>query len=239
MGGAGDLRMATIRKYKDGGRVTAVELVSGATADQSAAADVPTDDDLLVRQLADLKAAEEHARHQPPQPPPSEHKRQLMQANPHLARQGNLLGQVHHELTSAGYQDDSPEYYLALTRRLNAAGIYVAHPGEQQDDLPPPERPIDNRPFSMPEEREPAASAYSLPPAPPAPRRQSLPVSAPVSRAVPSYQGGRSAVPSRVHLSAEERQAAAFSGISDTEYAANKIRLIQAKEAGMYPDGDR
>jgi hypothetical protein len=72
-------------------------------------------------------------------------------------------------------------------------------------------------------------------PLPPAAAEHLAPVSAPVSRSIPSYQSAAT-VPSKVDLSLEEREMARLSGISDVEYAANKIRLLRAKAAGMYPD---
>lgn len=69
-------------------------------------------------------------------------------------------------------------------------------------------------------------------PAPPAlPPVQSAMYSAPVSRVVPSG-GYREPSPLQVHLSAEEKQVAAVSGISEVEYAKHKLRLEREKAAG-------
>ena len=69
----------------------------------------------------------------------------------------------------------------------------------------------------------------------PAPQREKeVVVSAPVSREVPSGGGQRS--PSQVKLTKEEREAAAYSGISEAEYAKNKIRLEELKRNGYYTE---
>jgi hypothetical protein len=74
--------------------------------------------------------------------------------------------------------------------------------------------------------------------APPEPKEAPSPasvrsalVSAPISREVPS--GDRlPSIPSRVNLSADERAIAAASGISEREYAQNKIRMMRMKRDG-------
>lgn len=71
------------------------------------------------------------------------------------------------------------------------------------------------------------------PPAPPA-RRTSVP-SAPPSRDVPSSTTGR-ATPSRVELTAEEREFARMSGIDEVTYAKGKLELARRKGTGMYQE---
>jgi len=60
-------------------------------------------------------------------------------------------------------------------------------------------------------------------------------VSAPPSREVPEGNTGR--VPRKVTLSAAEKEAARISGVSDEEYAKNKLKLLQAKADGYYTGG--
>jgi hypothetical protein len=63
-------------------------------------------------------------------------------------------------------------------------------------------------------------------------------VSAPVSRANgPSYSGGYKLSPHSIRLSADERFIARQSGMSDVEYAKQKIKLAEMKEAGLLNDG--
>jgi len=81
---------------------------------------------------------------------------------------------------------------------------------------------------------------YRSPPAPPDDSRQeqqrrSIPVSAPVSREAPSLGGGP-ATPSRVTLSAEQREAARIAGVDEVTYARNLIRLNELKKQGHYQE---
>jgi hypothetical protein len=65
-------------------------------------------------------------------------------------------------------------------------------------------------------------------------------VSAPVSRSVP---GSRNAdadlagLRGRIELTPQEREAAKISGVSEREYAQQKIKLMLAKRGGNYPAG--
>jgi hypothetical protein len=83
--------------------------------------------------------------------------------------------------------------------------------------------------FQRPPLRAPAAQAEPMP----APR---VPVSAPVSRDPPSPTTGRAASETRVVLSAAEREIAKLSGISEFEFAKNKLRLAQLKQGGFYQE---
>jgi hypothetical protein len=60
-------------------------------------------------------------------------------------------------------------------------------------------------------------------------------VSAPISRSVPS--GGRYS-PTSTTLSADERAVARAAGMSDVQYARQKLLLLQRKAAGLIQDGD-
>ncbi len=73
--------------------------------------------------------------------------------------------------------------------------------------------------------------AFFEPPPPPAPPVQSAMYSAPVSRSVPSG-GYREPSPSSVRLTHEEQETARMSGISDIEYAKNKLRMEREKASG-------
>jgi hypothetical protein len=72
--------------------------------------------------------------------------------------------------------------------------------------------------------------SYSPPPA-----RRGAMVSAPVSRSGGAGVGGP-AIPGRIHLSAEQREFARASGISDAEYGRQLQRLNERKRRGDYPD---
>ena len=70
-------------------------------------------------------------------------------------------------------------------------------------------------------------------PEPPRPPREHprIPYSAPVSRDVPSAIP-RELNPGKITLTAEEVQAAKFSGISPSEYAVQKLKMLRAKSRG-------
>jgi hypothetical protein len=78
-----------------------------------------------------------------------------------------------------------------------------------------------------------AALPLNLVPPEPQSERRAI-VSAPVSRSAPSINGGPVARRGTVTLSAAERETAEYSGISETEYARNKLKLEAAKRAGRY-----
>lgn len=75
-------------------------------------------------------------------------------------------------------------------------------------------------------------------PAAPAPtaERKSIPMSAPTSREAPSLSGAPTASPSRITLTASQREAARISGIDEVTYAKNLIRLNELKKQGHYQE---
>jgi hypothetical protein len=229
--------MPTVRKYKDA-KPAPEEASTGLSEPQAPApasdatsalsAQAPAADaerNVLVEQLADMQRAEREP------PKLSERKRALVEANPHLLQCVNLLGQLHGQLMQMNVPDDSPEYEEKLTRLLNSAGIHVNKPGAPAADLPPPPARAADEPFSIPQ----PPRSEPMPPSAPA-EPAGPPVSAPVSRGAQSYTSRAATIPSQVTLSPQEREMAKLSGISETQYAANKLRLLQAKAAGMYPD---
>jgi hypothetical protein len=84
------------------------------------------------------------------------------------------------------------------------------------------------------EHADPTPSFFAPPPAkePPEPATiRSALTSAPVSREIPSSDRNVS-LPSRVTLTNEERQIAQASGISDQEYAKNKLKMLRLQKSG-------
>jgi hypothetical protein len=81
----------------------------------------------------------------------------------------------------------------------------------------------------------PAAHSHEAAHEPPPVMRTGPMVSAPVSRSGGASSGP--AIPGRVVLSPAEREAARMSGVSETQYAANKMRLMREKAAGNYGPG--
>lgn len=64
-------------------------------------------------------------------------------------------------------------------------------------------------------------------------QHRSMPMSAPVTREAPSVSTGR-ATPTRVELTAAQREAARISGVDDVTYARNFLRLQALKKEGHY-----
>jgi hypothetical protein len=87
----------------------------------------------------------------------------------------------------------------------------------------------------------------NMPPVSPMPpqRGRSLPISAPVSRDVPTASGQRTSNIGTVVLSAEERDVARRSyhwlspDLAEREYAFQKAKLTRLRAAGEYPERDR
>jgi hypothetical protein len=90
-----------------------------------------------------------------------------------------------------------------------------------------------------------AVTAEVPPISPPAPARRSLPISAPVSRDVPSSSGQRMSEQRTVTLSPEERALShsAYSWMTkaeaEREYAFQKGRLARMRQSGEYPERER
>jgi len=94
----------------------------------------------------------------------------------------------------------------------------------------PTRQPTQPRPASMPQATQPLAPERDDDYAPHI-------ASAPPSRS--EYAGSMpppGASNSRVTLSAQEREMAALSGVSEVEYAKNKLKLMQMKKAGLIRD---
>ena len=76
----------------------------------------------------------------------------------------------------------------------------------------------------------PPTAAFFQPPAPPAPPDRAAMYSAPVSRG--EVGGYREPSPSQVRLTLEQKEIARASGISETAYARNLLRLEREKRSG-------
>jgi len=118
------------------------------------------------------------------------------------------LGAAHHDALAEGNAADSPEYFSFLERRLGyRSDVPGALPFDPMDSVSKPT----------------------------APARRVM-VSAPVSRSA-SASGGAdlTAMRGRVELTPQEREAAKISGVTEREYAQQKVRLMLAKRDGQYP----
>jgi len=147
----------------------------------------------------------------------SEHKKAFLRTHPELLHPqlAQLAGQHHQAALARGVEDDTAEMNDAIL-----AGVHADVQRAQAATLAEQPSPAATAP--------PTPTAAAMPALPP---RRGPPVSAPVSRGVP---GGGSYGHGKVELSAAEREAARISGISDTDYARNKIRLQAEKAAGRY-----
>jgi hypothetical protein len=116
------------------------------------------------------------------------------------------------EALAAGIEWDSPQFFEAVERgfakRIDALNQRAAEPAPTPTFFQAPE------PTRAPAAPD-SASIYS----------------APVSRQAPSA-GYREPSPRSVRLTSEEAAMAAASGISETEYARQKLRLLKAKASG-------
>lgn len=171
---------------------------------------------------------------------------------------------LHYVLVDDGYEEYGQDYFLEMDRRLNGHGGVPFTEEKHIDRLTRLQRELDDVKSLPPEEqdiplaeikREFAEIEAEMPEPTPAQKamvearlysnaRQSapvrhepsrrVPVSAPPSRE-PSWSNrqslGRNA---RITLTAQQREAAKIAGISETEYAANLLRLMQAKADGHY-----
>jgi hypothetical protein len=188
-------------------------------------------DNLLQQQLAALHAAEQAAREQiarrhevRPEAlatvsieqhiermPISDHKKRLLRAHPELLEPEKAkTAAVHYRRAlSSGVADDTPEMDEHILRGMRSEREW--------------------------EQVGAGLAAVTQPPAAPAApaKRSTIPVSAPVSRDIPSLGTGRGG-PTSVTLSPAEREIARLSGISERQYGLNKLRLLQAKAEGRY-----
>jgi hypothetical protein len=143
----------------------------------------------------------------------SDQEADFLQANPELIDNPELLSYAASQAYAEGLERGTAEHQRATKNHFDTAMRHLKAQAEARE--PTPE-------FFRPPE----------PPEPPSPAStRSAMVSAPVSRGVPSSDRTLS-VPSRVSLSAEERQIAAASGISDQEYARNKILMLRKQRSG-------
>jgi hypothetical protein len=251
--------VATRRKYKsppgyrDGGRIP--DTNTGRPVDnvvfaepaplphEPAAAPSPPapqgDDagDVLVRAHAAQMRAEEMHRQAAQKPATveqhidqipglSSHKRAFLKQHPKMAtdpEEARAMSFAYQSALSAGVQDDTPEMDRAILAHMYREIEYAAK------TAPPP---------------------AEAPRAPIAAPRKSMPMSAPVSRAVPSYETGR-AISSKMTLTPEEVDIAHRSFVNRPDmppltnaqreylYATSKRRYQQMKQDGTYSDQGR
>ncbi len=222
-------RRKTIPKYQDGGRVPVAEPVDIIPEDDGSA--------VLLRAVEATMRADRMAKQRAEPtveqmidatPGLSDQKREFLKRNPDLtiSEKWKVTVQRHAEAIRSGIEDDSPEMFDYLLTGVQRAdnGKFVAEP--EPEPAPAPARPA------------PIAPAPAI--------RKSMPMTAPISRSVPSY-GGKSESGTSTTLSPEEQRIALSSysapGMSADEkvraYALNKMRLQRMRAAGVYPERER
>jgi hypothetical protein len=186
----------------------------------------------LKRQLAELTRSEQLLRQQPQPPRPMTREQKLaawhqqgmpadqlefLKANPELVDHSDLAAFAANEAAQAGHERGSGEHMRATKELFDQHLAHLQAQAQQQTETAMNPTP-----------------KFFQPPPPPKPRTPPSIVSAPVSRetlsggARPNYETDER----RVVLSPEEKEVAAASGISLTEYARQKIRLEREKREG-------
>jgi hypothetical protein len=198
-------------------------------------ADVAAKDAIALQlRLKEMEHAEQltrQAQQQPPhaaEPPPQQPQQPAMPA--HIEK---WLSE-HPQYMDPNDPVSQAEIYTA-TLKCNRDGKMW----DQPDFLPTLERHLGLRreqpaqPQPQPQQPQPQPPRYEAPPR--QQQRSSVIMSAPPTREVPSMASGR--VPShRVPLTAEQRDAARFSGISEQEYERQLRKMEAMKAAGALDD---
>jgi hypothetical protein len=188
------------------------------------------------------------------------HKRQFLKANPMMLDDAivPIAAQAYRAAIAEGVPDDSDEMNARLLdgvrqeiegrRQRMVASAHDAAAAVPAKPEPSIEKAVEklnrevegHRMTMSAEENTPLTVTAELPPAERAPSRKSLPVSAPVSREVPTASGARASSERTVTLSAEERVLAHSSyswmpkDAAEREYATHKLRLKKLRESGEY-----
>jgi hypothetical protein len=128
----------------------------------------------------------------------------------------------HHEVTryatqealASGVKPDSDDFRSQVKARFDSAMRRL----QAESEVEHGPIPAFFAPKPAPEPQSPATRSAAM-------------VSAPVSREIPA--GNRDlSIPTRINLSVEERQVAAASGISERQYAENKLKMMRMKQTG-------
>jgi hypothetical protein len=152
-----------------------------------------------------------------------------------------VLNEAHNAIVGSGVADNSEQYFEAMENAIKAAvphrqvsgapdtqeaaAALDQEPAEWRTEEPPSPSP------RLPRIRPPVEIAGDMPVPP-----RAVSYSAPVSRASRDWSSGAEMIPTQVKLTSEERECAAYSGVTDKEYAKQKLRLLAAKRAGLYQE---
>jgi hypothetical protein len=151
--------------------------------------------------------------------------RQFLAANPHGLYRFDLLHAGHTEALERGVPVDSGEYFRYLADKLNT--YFHTPPQQPMQSAPAPHVPAPPPP--MPAQTHVDLASHDTEPES---AQMATHYSAPVSRG----DHGTTAVdpelsPSQIRLTPEERELCALNKISETVYAAGKLRLAKQKAA--------
>lgn len=141
----------------------------------------------------------------------SEADERFLRGNPAMIDHAQLTAIAANEAAQQGHQRDSD------THRQATKAIFDQHLARLQAQAPANSAP------------QPTA-AFFQPPPPPAPKDKAAMYSAPVSRG--EVGGYREPSPSQVRLTLEQKEIARASGISETAYARNLLRMEREKRSG-------
>jgi hypothetical protein len=191
--------------------------------------------DVLLRQFEVMRRSEQlqHQMATAPRIPRTEHELRaawrsqgvsdkeadFLFANPHMVARPNQLQQAVSEARTQGVERDSEKYFAAIQ------DAFERQMGERADKKA--------KKAAM-KGKEPVPEFFTPPP--PAREESGLSpsiLSAPVSREGGAGIGGRAMSPTSIRLTPAEREAAHMAGISDTEYARQKLILLarQSRES--------
>ncbi|WP_315766176.1 hypothetical protein [Bradyrhizobium sp. SZCCHNS2005] len=231
--------------FKDGGAVPVLDQVPPPVVppDLEAAPPAPDADTAIAEALKAQRHAEELAK-QPPRPPTieeqidripdiSEFKRQTLREFPRLMDPAIIpLASRHYAAALAdGVPDDTEE----MTHRIVGGVTADLELMERTRAAPPRAEP------TLPAPTAPTPVQASPPPAvsrrlPSAPARRAVPVSAPVSREIPTASGQRPAGLNEVRLTSEERQIArnSFGTVGGVQMSNNEKERLYALNKAKY-----
>ncbi len=199
--------------------------------------------------------------------PISEHKKRFLREHPDMldGMQAKALAWHYQAALAAGVEDDSSAMDhrlregvrrdMEIMRQRQIESAQPAYGAVPQMPPPTPEHAAERlddeagairAAMSAQTPISTAADLAEIAPSQPAPSRRSLPISAPVSRDVPTASGQRRQDMRSMTLSPEEREIARTSFSSDLSieqreklYAMNKAKLARMRADGVYPERER
>jgi hypothetical protein len=172
----------------------------------------------------------------------SDHKRDFLKTHPEFVTDNfkmNLMRKAYADALAAGYVDDTRELNEAVLRGVASHVKYMRdHQALQVAPLRSDEPTRSSPPPPQRQAVQPDADLQELKPPPAPPIRRSIPVTAPVSREIPTASGQRQSS-RQITLTPEEREVAHLSfrhlpaDQAEAQYALNKARMLRLKAEGV------